>query len=147
MSDEEIFISQLMKCITAIKSLLNQINTSRGLKCSHLLQVWLIQDTQIADPTVFPSFEKSTSSIRVEKYQCPECSYTCSRLSNFTKHCHTHTGKKPFSCSECPYQTSYKSNLMRHLSNHSGEKHFSCPYCSFCSDRKCNLLVHVRIHN
>lgn len=123
------------------------INTSHELNGSHLLQVWQTFDTQVAEHVGPPSFEKSTSNIRKEKYQCPECSYTCSKPSQFTKHYRTHTGEKPFSCTECTYQTSDKSNLTKHIRIHSGERRFPCSYCSFCSNRKDRLLAHERTHN
>ncbi|KAK8375762.1 hypothetical protein O3P69_008480 [Scylla paramamosain] len=116
-----------------------------GTQQSHQM-MWQNYDTQIAEKVGTPTFEKNTSSIRVEKYQCPECSYTCSKPSHFTKHYRTHTGEKPFSCPECSYQTSDKSNLTKHIRIHSGEKRFSCPYCSFRSNRKDRLLAHERTH-
>lgn len=123
-----------------------RIHTSNELNGPHLLQVWQTFNAQTAEQVGSSSFEKNTSNMKVEKYQCPECSYTCAQPSNFTKHYRKHTGEKPFSCTECSYQTSDKSNLTRHFSIHSGEKRFSCPFCSFCSNRKYNLHVHVKTH-
>lgn len=124
----------------------HHLHTSHELNGSRLLQVLQAYDTQTNEHTGVLSVERSTSNTRMG-YQCPECSYVCSKPSLFTKHYRTHTGEKPFACAECPYQTSDKSNLTRHLVVHSGEKRFSCPYCSFCCSRKYNLIAHVRTHN
>ena len=68
-----------------------------------------------------PSFSKT--------HDCPTCSKSFVRKSDFTRHLKIHSGIKPFQCSICKKGFSQKSALTVHFRTHTGEKPYSCTYC------------------
>ena len=80
-------------------------------------------------------------------YQCGDCSYHTSKVSQFKCYRNSHTGENPLSCSNCSYTTSKKNDLIQHQLSHSGTKPFSCKECSYKATKKDYLIKHQLKHS
>ncbi|NXP83469.1 ZN891 protein, partial [Ramphastos sulfuratus] len=53
---------------------------------------------------------------------CSDCGRIFTGRSDFTRHCRSHTGEKPYSCGQCSKSFADKSSLKQHCRTHTGEK-------------------------
>jgi predicted RNA-binding Zn-ribbon protein involved in translation (DUF1610 family) len=58
----------------------------------------------------------------------PQCAYTTTHKSHFTRHLLGHTGGAVLACGECGYTTIDRSNLARHRRTHAQD--FGCLWCA-----------------
>ncbi|KAM6123409.1 uncharacterized protein FYW35_004292 [Pterocles gutturalis] len=80
-------------------------------------------------------------------YQCAECEYSTSVLSNLEVHVRTHTGEKPYSCSVCQKKFRTSSHLKRHRITHVNMEHLKCRNCDYSTSKWLSFKQHLASHS
>ena len=84
----------------------------------------------------------------VDKYKCPHCPRTFSRIDNFKSHmeCHDKNRERLFVCHVCGSKLYTSSSLKSHLRTHTRERAFKCQVCDKSFIEKKHLTNHARLH-
>lgn len=79
----------------------------------------------------FTNESDSPSGPSADRFYCPECSKTFSRVDNLKAHSKLHDSNRKdiYSCNQCPYRFRRKYDLARHEVAHSRSRLFCCGNC------------------
>lgn len=114
-----------------------------GKKCTNLKRHLETHESRSG----LENISNNMGRVKMEKYACNICEYTCSYKSTLNSHLRRHSGEKPYFCEVCGYNTASSSSLTRHMLTHTGEKAYYCEFCNYKTAQKGNLSQHVMTHS
>jgi len=99
-----------------------------------------------SEPFPLSILDNLESSITVvdgkERYVCPTCKRTFTRLYNLKSHIKTHANHRPYECEVCSMRFTRNHDLNRHSKIHSREKSYTCGECGRSFARRDALKRH-----